>query len=86
MELVDEPPGPGRRCRYYAVHLQLNLFEGAVDLVRTWGRAGTVHHHPRHLATVHPDESTARAALRPLLTRRLRRGYRPLHSLGATLR
>jgi predicted DNA-binding WGR domain protein len=82
LELVDEPHGPGRRCRFYRLHLQPNLFGGAVDLVRTWGRAGTVHHHPRHLSTVHPDESTARAALRPLLWRRLRRGYRPRGSPG----
>jgi predicted DNA-binding WGR domain protein len=83
MELIDEPPGPGRRCRFYSVHLQLNLFNGAVDLVRTWGRAGIRHLHPRHLSTVHPDEGTARAALRPLLMRRLRRGYRPRGSSAA---
>ena len=75
LELVDPEPTPARRCRYYAIHLQPNLFDGAVDLVRTWGRIGPVH-RPRHLCASLRDIRAARAAIRPVVARRLRRGYR----------
>jgi predicted DNA-binding WGR domain protein len=76
LELVDRGPGPGRRARFYALHLQPALW-GAVDVVRTWGRLGR-RHRPRCLVTSHPDEGSARVALRHLVRRRLRRGYRRL--------
>jgi predicted DNA-binding WGR domain protein len=76
LELVDRGPGPGRRARFYALHLQPALW-GAVDVVRTWGRLGH-RHRPRCLVTSHPDEGSARVALRHLVRRRLRRGYRRL--------
>ena len=76
LELVDRGPGPGRRARFYALHLQPALW-GAVDVVRAWGRLGH-RHRPRCLVTSHPDEDSARVALRHLVRRRLRRGYRRL--------
>jgi predicted DNA-binding WGR domain protein len=78
LELVDRGPGPGRRARFYALHLQPALW-GGVDVVRAWGRLGH-RHRPRCLITSHPDESSAHAALRGLVRRRLRRGY--LRSTG----
>jgi predicted DNA-binding WGR domain protein len=76
LELVDRGPEPGRRARFYALHLQPALW-GAVDVVRTWGRLGH-RHRPRCLVASHPDEGSARVALRHLVRRRLRRGYRRL--------
>jgi predicted DNA-binding WGR domain protein len=81
LELVDRGPGPGRRARFYALHLQPALW-GAVDVVRTWGRLGH-RHRPRCLVTSHPDEGSARVALRGLVRRRLRRGYH--HSVDGVL-
>jgi predicted DNA-binding WGR domain protein len=75
LELVDLPPGRGRRCRYYALHVQPTLFDGGIDVVRTWGRIGSIH-RPRRLCTHHLDEPAAFAALERVLHRRLRRGYR----------
>ena len=73
LELVDRGPRPGRRARFYALHLQPALW-GGVDVVRAWGRLGH-RHRPRCLVTSHPDETGAHAALRDLVRRRLRRGY-----------
>jgi predicted DNA-binding WGR domain protein len=81
LELVDRNPGPGRRARFYALHLQPALW-GGVDVVRAWGRLGH-RHRPRSLVTSHPDEGSAHAALRDLVRRRLRRGY--LRSLDGVL-
>jgi predicted DNA-binding WGR domain protein len=76
LELVDPPAGPGRRARFYALHLQPTLFgDASVDVVRSWGRIGR-RHRPRHICTPHANEPSARASLRPLLAHRLRRGYR----------
>jgi predicted DNA-binding WGR domain protein len=75
LELVDPEATSRRRCRFYTIHVQPNLFDGAVDLVRTWGRIGPVH-RPRHLYTSLPDLNAAHVAIRPVLARRLRRGYR----------
>jgi predicted DNA-binding WGR domain protein len=73
LEFVDRGPGPGRRARFSALHLQPALW-GGVDVVRAWGRLGH-RHRPRCLVTSHPDESSAHAALPDLVRRRLRRGY-----------
>ena len=76
LELVNPPAGPERRARFYTLHLQPTLFgDASVDVVRSWGRIGR-RHRPRRICTPHANEAAARAALRPLLTRRLRRGYR----------
>jgi predicted DNA-binding WGR domain protein len=74
LELVDRGPGPGHRARFYALHLQPALW-GGVDVVRAWGRLGH-RHRPQCLVTSHPDDSSAHVALRDLVRRRLRRGYR----------
>jgi predicted DNA-binding WGR domain protein len=76
LDLVDaSPDARGRwRNRTYRLHLQAALW-GGVDVVRTWGRRGSLR-RPRRLVTHHPDETQAAAALASLIRRRLRRGYR----------
>ncbi|MGH7747286.1 MAG: WGR domain-containing protein [Candidatus Dormibacteria bacterium] len=78
LELVDREPAVGRRCRFYSLHVQPALF-GCVHVVRSWGRLGH-QFRPRHLVTCHPTIESAHAALRPLVRRRLRRGYHPSRS------
>lgn len=73
LELVDRGPGRGRRARWYALHLQPALW-GGVDVVHAWGRLG-YRKRPRCLVTSHPDETSAGAALRSAVRRRLLRGY-----------
>jgi predicted DNA-binding WGR domain protein len=80
LELSD-PPGSGARARWYAIWLQPSLF-GGVDVIRCWGRLGTTTRRPRRLASAHPDQAAARAALDELLARRWRRGYRPAGAPG----
>jgi hypothetical protein len=73
LELVDRGAGPERRSRFYSLHLQPALF-GCVHVVRGWGRLGH-RYRPRQLVTCHPTVESAHAALRPVVRRRLRRGY-----------
>jgi predicted DNA-binding WGR domain protein len=75
LELVDRGSGPERRFRFYALHVQPALF-GCCHVVRSWGRLGH-RHRPRQLVTCHPTVESAHAALRPVVRRRLRRGYQP---------
>ena len=76
LDLVDAAPDArGRwRNRTYRLHLQAALW-GGVDVVRTWGRRGSLR-RPRRLVTHHPDQTGATAALASVIRRRLRRGYR----------
>ena len=76
LDLVDaSPDARGRwRNRTYRLHLQAALW-GGVDVVRTWGRRGSLR-RPRRLVTHHPDEVEAAGALASAIRRRLRRGYR----------
>jgi predicted DNA-binding WGR domain protein len=75
LDLVDAAPDArGRwRNRTYRLHLQAALW-GGVDVVRTWGRRGSLR-RPRRLVTHHPDEVEAADALAPVIRRRLRRDY-----------
>ena len=75
LDLVDAAPDArGRwRNRTYRLHLQPALW-GGVDVVRTWGRRGTLR-RPRRLVTHHLDEGAAEAALAAVIRRRLHRGY-----------
>ena len=57
--------------RFYSLALQPTLL-GGVDLVRRWGRTGTVG---SSLIQAFPDEPSARAALDTLAERKRRRGY-----------
>src|SRR5215203_3542155 len=57
--------------RFYSLALQPTLL-GGVDLVRRWGRTGTVG---SSLIQAFPDESSAQAALDTLAERKRRRGY-----------
>jgi predicted DNA-binding WGR domain protein len=77
LDLVDAAPDArGRwRNRTYRLHLQAALW-GGVDVVRTWGRRGSLR-RPRRLVTHHPDEVEAADALASVIRRRLRRGYSP---------
>ena len=60
------------RYRFYSLTWQPCLWGGGA-LVRAWGRLGT----PGHAATTfYPDRPSAEAAIRRLLRRRLRHGYR----------
>lgn len=76
LDVVDAvPDARGRwRNRTYGLHLQAALW-GGVDVVRTWGRRGSLR-QPRRLVTHHPDEVEAADALALVIRRRLRRGYR----------
>ena len=63
---------PDRRMwRFYSLALQPTLL-GGVDLVRRWGRTGTVG---SSLIQAFPDEPSAQAALDTLAERKRRRGY-----------
>ena len=75
LELIDRGFGPQRRCRFYALYLQPALF-GCCHLVRSWGRVAK-RRSARQLLTCHTTVEGARAALRPVVRRRLRRGYQP---------
>ncbi len=64
---------PGRnRYRFYALTWQPCLWGGGA-LIRSWGRLGTPG---RSLTAFYPDRASAEAAIRRLLRRRLRHGYR----------
>ncbi len=64
---------PGRnRYRFYALTWQPCLWGGGA-LIRSWGRLGTPE---RTLTAFYPDRPSAEAAIRRLLRRRLRHGYR----------
>ena len=58
--------------RFYSLTLQPTLLGGA-DLIRRWGRLGTVG-ASKQIET-DPDEASARAALDRLAARKRRRGY-----------
>jgi len=75
LDLVDvAADGLGRhRCRTYQVYLQPALW-GGLDVVRSWGRRGHLR-RPRRLATHHPDEAAAEAALAAVIRRRLQHAY-----------
>jgi predicted DNA-binding WGR domain protein len=63
---------PNRRMwRFYSLALQPTLL-GGVDLVRRWGRTGTIG---SSLIQAFPDELSAQAALDTLAERKRRRGY-----------
>lgn len=72
--LVDLP-GAGERAGWYRVGVQPTL-DGGVDVVRAWGCL-PVGGRPRELVSTHGSVGEASAALRAVVTRRLRRGYRP---------
>ena len=57
--------------RFYVLARQPTLL-GGVDLVRRWGRTGTVGSRS---IQVFPDEPSAQAALDTLSERKRRRGY-----------
>ena len=57
--------------RFYSLALQPTLL-GGVDLVRRWGRTGTVG---SSLIEAFPDEPSAQAALDTLAERKRWRGY-----------
>jgi predicted DNA-binding WGR domain protein len=80
LELVDRGSGRRGRCRFYSLHLQPALF-GCCHLVRSWGRLGH-RHRARQLVTCHPTVDSAHSALRPVVQRRLRRGYQPSAECG----
>jgi len=61
------------RARVYRLAWQPNLWGGGV-LIRAWGRIGASEHS---LCTAYPDRASAQPAIRRLLARRLRHGYRP---------
>ena len=64
---------PGRnRYRFYSLTWQPGLWGGGA-LVRAWGRLGTPG---RSLTAFYPDRGAADPAIRALLRRRLRHGYR----------
>lgn len=71
LKLVDQNRG---WARAYRVWLQPTLW-GGVDVIREWGRLGTVSHHPRRLVHHCPDEASAHAILHTVLFHRWRRGY-----------
>jgi predicted DNA-binding WGR domain protein len=71
LKLVDQDRG---WARAYRVWLQHTLW-GGVNVIREWGRLGTVPHHPRRLVHHCPDEAAARTILRTVLLDRWRRGY-----------
>ena len=59
--------------RFYALHLQLDLF-GPVSVVKEWGRIGspgTVRHE------LHDSEPSARVALQARVAAKAKRGYGP---------
>jgi len=58
--------------RFYSLSLQPCLL-GGVDLVRRWGRLGTIGGST--LIETYPDEAAAQAALEKLAARKRRRGY-----------
>ena len=58
--------------RFYSLSLQPCLL-GGVDLVRRWGRMGTIGGST--LTETFPDEASAQAALEKLAARKRRRGY-----------
>ena len=60
------------RYRFYSLTWQPCLWGGGA-LVRAWGRLGTPG---RSLTRFYPDRPSAEAAIRRLLRRRLRHGYR----------
>jgi predicted DNA-binding WGR domain protein len=63
---------PERRMwRLYSLALQPTLL-GGTDLVRRWGRTGTLG---SSLIQAFPDEPSAQAALDMLAKRKRRRGY-----------
>jgi hypothetical protein len=68
------PDARGRwRNRTFRLHPQAALW-GGVDVVRTWGRRGSLR-RPRRLVTHHPYEVEAADALASVIRRRLRRDY-----------
>lgn len=75
LDLIDDDADPlgRRRCRTYRLSLQPALW-GGVDVVRAWGRRGSLV-RPRRLVTHHLDETGASAALAAAIRRRLRHGY-----------
>src|SRR3954447_13438026 len=74
LKLVDQDQG---WARTYRVWLEGNLW-GGVDVIREWGRLGTVPHHPHRLVHHCPDEEAARTILHTVLFHRWRRGYTPI--------
>ena len=71
LKLVNQDRG---WARSYRVWLEDNLW-GEVDVIREWGRLGTIPHHPRRLVHHCADEAAARAILHTVLFDRWRRGY-----------
>lgn len=72
LELIDQERG---WARTYRVWLQETLW-GEVDVIREWGRLGTVPASPRRLVHHCPDEEAARAILQTVLLQRHGRGYK----------
>jgi predicted DNA-binding WGR domain protein len=71
LKLVDQDRG---WARIYRVWLEETLW-GGIDVIREWGRLGTIPHHPRRLVHHCTDEAAARAILHTVLFDRWRRGY-----------